>query len=314
MKRPDVRSAWGMTIRTTRQLSDEGLDAAQIRRLLRTGALTRVRRGVYERDVLDLEPEARHRRLIGATVPLLRSDVVLSHVSAGVLHELPVPRGGLDRVWITRPTAGGGHRTGTLHEHKAALDPRDILEIDGRQVTSLPRTVVDLSRRVGWDYGLAAADQALRRGVPLADLEDQVRRWPGRPGIARARRVVALADGRSESFGESASRLVIWQLGLPAPIPQFEVLAAGRRYRSDFGWPSFGVLGEFDGRVKYGDLLPPGTSAADVLLAEKRREQHLQAAGWYVARWGMAEVRDPAALDALLRSAFRNAGRRAAVG
>ncbi len=53
----------------------------------------------------------------------------------------------------------------------------------------------------------------------------------------------------------------MWQLGLPKPVVQPRLKANGRRFRADFGWPEFGVLGEFDGRMKYDELLRPGESA-----------------------------------------------------
>ena len=112
------------------------------------------------------------------------------------------------------------------------------------------------------------------------------------------------ADARSESAGESLSRVAIWRLGFPAAELQFEVTVAGRCYRSDFGWPEARVLGEFDGKVKYGALLRPGESAADVVMREKRREAGLRAAGWWVVRWTWADVVQPERLDHLLRGSL----------
>lgn len=96
----------------------------------------------------------------------------------------------------------------------------------------------------------------------------------------------------------------MWQMGLPQPVlqPRFEI--AGRLFRSDFGWPAFRVLGEFDGRTKYEELLRPGQSPADVIMAEKRREQYLQSENWYVVRWGMDDMRDRQTFLRLLESAF----------
>lgn len=298
-----------MIIQTAAQLRAEGIDTAQLRRLTRAGSVARVRHGVYDRASGDLQPLEAHRRLIAATVPLLGDEAVLSHVSAAVLLGLPVPRRGLDRVWITRQSAGGGHLGPGLHEHKAAFRDADVVELDGLRLTDHARTAVDLARRVGLDYGLAAADATLRAGVEREALEEQLTLWPRRPWLRRARTVVTLADGAAESFGESASRLLIWQLGLPMPSLQPRFSCDGRRFRSDFGWLDRRVLGEFDGRIKYDDLLAPGQSAADVLMAEKRREQYLQSLGWYVVRWGFADLRDPQGFKRLILAAFANAAR-----
>lgn len=176
--------------------------------------------------------------------------------------------------------------------------------MDGLPVTCPARTVVDVARRGPLEYGVAAADRALALGIDPDELSAQVEQWPHRPGIRRARLAVGFADSLSESFGESFSRLVIWRIGLPTPTLQYVVDVRGVRYRSDFAWPEYNVLGEFDGRVKYSQVLDRRT-AAEVVLAEKRREQHLHSVGWDVIRWGMDELRNPHQLSALLEPALR---------
>jgi hypothetical protein len=44
----------------------------------------------------------------------------------------------------------------------------------------------------------------------------------------------------------------------------------------DWGWPGEDVLGEFDGKSKYGRLLRPGQGPGEVVFAEKRREDELR--------------------------------------
>src|SRR5674476_401682 len=48
--------------------------------------------------------------------------------------------------------------------------------------------------------------------------------------------------------------------------------------RVDFWWPGARVVGEFDGRVKYGRANPSGRPPEDVLWDEKLREDRLRAA------------------------------------
>ena len=86
---------------------------------------------------------------------------------------------------------------------------------------------------------------------------------------------------------------------LPTPELQFSVFTHDGRFvgRSDFGWPEFGVLGEFDGKSKYGELLrKPGQSAEQVLVAEKRREDRLRELGWMVIRWMWQDLMCPESL------------------
>jgi len=63
---------------------------------------------------------------------------------------------------------------------------------------------------------------------------------------------------------------------------------------SDFAWPKFGVLGEFDGRVKYDQLRRPGESPEDVVFREKQREDRMrEATGWLMIRIVWADLQAP---------------------
>jgi hypothetical protein len=72
----------------------------------------------------------------------------------------------------------------------------------------------------------------------------------------------------------------------------------------DFWWPRFGVIGEFDGKVKYLDeRYRNGRTLEQVLLDEKWREQRLrrQPGVRSIARWDAATAASPARLGRLLR-------------
>ena len=181
-----------------------------------------------------------------------------------------------------------------------------MVENGGFPVTSLARTVVDLGCTVPLVQAVAAGDLALTR-IDCGSIDRVLRGQAGRTGIGRARQAVTLLDPRSESAGESFSRVVFHRAGLPAPEPQFSVLTPDGRFvgRCDFGWPEFGVLGEFDGKKKYGRLLrKPGQTAEDVLVEEKRREDRLRTLGWIVIRWMWSDLVHPDPLLRQLREAF----------
>jgi len=103
---------------------------------------------------------------------------------------------------------------------------------------------------------------------------------------------MAFADGRSESVGESRSRVAIHRAGLEPPTPQWAVLGVTGRLvgRVDFGWPPLRAVGEFDGCAKYGRFLGPGQAPADVVIAEKLREDRLRDEGLRVVRWTWSEL------------------------
>ena len=274
----------------------EDLDApsrATLARRAGRGELVRLRRGSYlQPEDVATSVEARHHQLLVATVPLLASDAVLSHLTAAVLHGLPVwPDAPLGRVHVTRPAAGRGKSRGYVHQHTARLAPDDVTRVGGLLVTTLERTVVDLARALPVEQSVAAGDAALRCGADLERLLEVLERGRGWPGLPMARRVVAFLDARSESAGESASRVVLHRLGLPPPDLQVLVVDEQDGH----------VIArcDFDGR-----LLAPGQRVEDVVYEEKRREDAVRDCGQQVVRWGWADLRRPPALAARLVRAF----------
>ena len=153
---------------------------------------------------------------------------------------------------------------------------------------------------------MAVADAALRLGLARDELDAEVGRAAGRTGAGPARRAAAFADGRAESPGESFSRVVIHELGLPEPDLQVRVCRASGTLvgRCDFGWEELRTLGEFDGKVKYGRLLREGQEAGDVVFEEKVREDELRGLGHEVVRWVDADLREPTHLRTRLQRAF----------
>ena len=82
---------------------------------------------------------------------------------------------------------------------------------------------------------------------------------------------------------------------------------AGRRIgRVDFHFDGI-VLGEFDGRVKYGRLLKPGQSPGDAVFAEKQREDALRDLGFQVVRWTWDDLEAPGQVAERVRRAIARA-------
>lgn len=297
-------------VRLTRELLAEGYTHEELAQLTRVGALTRVRRGAYHASIED-DPALRHLRLVEATVRLTARNAVVSHNSAAVVHGLPVVSTSLSRVQVTRPDSAGGRNRGGVHLYAAPLHPDEVVLVRGMAVTSLARTVVDLGRTESFERAVMAGDAALRRGAGSDDLESSLLRASRRPGVAKARRAVGFLDLRSESPGESLSRIALHELKIPPPTLQYEVRDQSGRLvgRADFCWEEQRTLGEFDGRVKYGRLLKPGETAGDVIYAEKLREDEFRDLGWQVVRWTYPELTAPRPIAARLQRAFARADR-----
>jgi hypothetical protein len=155
------------------------------------------------------------------------------------------------------------------------------------------------------EQAVAAGDAALRLGLVPAALTlglVAMERWPG---VRAARRMVHFLDTRSESPGESVSRVRMHLDGLPAPELQQEIHGPDGRViaRVDFLWRERRLVGEFDGRVKYGRLLRPGQSAEDVLFEEKLREDRIRDEDYGVVRWTWPDLQE----RYLLRDRIRRA-------
>jgi hypothetical protein len=295
-----------------RDALEEGFSDDELARLTRARDWTHLRRGAYLDGEAPGSAVARHRLLVSATLGQLRRPAVVSHQSAAVLLGLPLWGVPLDRVHVTRRPPAWNDASRVLSVHVAHLDDDEVLDAGGLLVTSPARTAVDLARALPHDRAVVALDAARHAGLLTdAGLTDAVARCSGRPGARAARRAVEASDGRSESVGESRSRVLLRALGLAPTALQFPVRTAGGVLvgRTDFAWEDRRVVGEFDGRVKYGRLLRPGQEPGDAVFQEKRREDAIRDEDWGVVRWTWGDLEAPLRLGARVRRALdRGAG------
>ncbi len=216
----------------------------------------------------------------------MAEQTVLSHQSAAAIYGCPLWQTPLNRVHVTRNRRHGGRIKSDVQMHCAPVN--EVSVVAGYRLTTPARTVVDLARTLPLESAVIVGDALVSMfGIGPDELAIELERAKFRHGIAHAKRVIARLDGRSESVGESRSRLMLERLGLPCPMSQGNVfeptgILVGR---VDFYYEKPGVLCEFDGRVKYGRLLPPGRSPADAVYREKLREDALRSLGFQVVRW-----------------------------
>jgi hypothetical protein len=278
----------------------------ELGRSVRAGELSRLRRGAYVDSLLPAGGATRHRLLIRATLAGLRRPAVVSHQSAAVLHGLPLWDVPLDRVHVTRRPRAWNDTSGVLRCHVARLRDDEVTEVDGLQVTDPIRTALDLARSLPHEAAVVALDAALHLGALSHDaLRGRLFDIAGTPGSRSAARAVTAADGRSESVGESRSRVIMHRWKLAPSALQFEIRSGDGALvgRTDFAWESDRLVGEFDGRITYGRLLRPGQEPGDAVFAEKRREDVIRDENWGVIRWVWAELRRPDRLAARIRRA-----------
>ena len=171
----------------------------EIRALRRSGEWVRLCRVVYTTAArLDGLGGRRHGvDCLAALLSLDRPGTAISHGSAARLHGVPV-RAGLDRtVRLTDPEqwrAGSAFRTSC-----APLSPGEVVHRGPFRLTSMARTLADCAREWPLEDAVVAMDAALLTGrTTPEDLARTVAAQHSWRGAPRARRAIALADGRAE--------------------------------------------------------------------------------------------------------------------
>jgi hypothetical protein len=191
-----------------------------------------------------------------------------------------------------RPECVGGERD---------LQASDVCVVNGLRVTTPLRTALDLGCKLSRRMALAALDAFMREhGITHEEMRRALPRYFRRRGVIQLRQLIPLADPRTESAGESWTRLEIVDAGLPAPRPQYWVIVGGRpTYRLDLAYPHARVAVEYDGREFHeGDARR---------IADEKRRAWLRRNGWTV----IVVDKDSFSPDALavwlgeLRSALR---------
>ncbi len=310
--RPDLTdpNAPEPTVLLRREALAAGIDDRALQRAVRAGELVRVRHGAYVAADVWAGAEWRERHLIVARAAHRTHGgrVAFSHHTAACLHGLDLWNVDLRTLHATRTDETHGRRAAGIVHHQGFVDPAEVQWVRGLPVVSLARAALESASLVPLEQGLVTLDSALRGD--RCDKETLQRRyavvggWPHSLGLQLA---VTLADGRHESAGESRTGHLLWRSGLPAPVPQLEVLLDGRVIaRVDFAWPAEGVVLEFDGKEKYLKYLRPGETVADAVLREKRREDLIrEVTGWTVVRVVWADLADPRRLIARIERAMR---------
>ncbi|WGW12270.1 hypothetical protein LWF01_00455 [Saxibacter everestensis] len=305
----------GMLLR--HELVDFGLSRGDIERLVRHEQLIRMSGGVFA--VADLAKYADQRyacRVAGHVYSSLSRDSSrlspLAGPSSLVVDRLPLwrpPR----QVFVSRGHEHGRNERHTTHSVGPVPQANLLVGVlsgdaDERTFarTNTVRSLLDAARLTDFASAVGAADRALRRGLcDREELMEGAAAMTNLKGVARARRLAEIADGNAASPGESKSRVLMHELRVPIPVLQFEVgLRNGALAIGDFCWRSHRLIGEYDGRFKYGRLNPSGKPPEDVVWDEKRREDELRARGYSVVRWTTEDLRDPKRFAVILTEAL----------
>ena len=287
-----------------------GHDDRSINRSLRRQIWRRVRPGAYTfPDLWPDRDEDVHRLTARAASRKFGDAVASSHTTAAIDHRLLVWDMDLSLVHMTRLDAGSGRTQAGVQHHEGLTVPGDVVRMEGRWVMNATRAAIETASLGSCEAGLVTLDSLLHLGKGRRETLDRtfayMQHWPEMNHVGI---VVPIADHRPESVGESRSRWLFYKQGLPSPELQYHVYDDNGRLIgiADFAWPKHKLLGEFDGKAKYGRLLRPGETPQDAVFREKRREDQLcEVTGWRMVRLIWADLYVPDATSARIRRLMR---------
>lgn len=292
-----------LRIYSRQELEALGKSERAIRRAVQEERLVRVRAGQYANGDAwrALYVEGRQRVWARAAAAAAAVPPIFCGVTAAAIHDLPLFRVQDRRFHVLARADRASAKSASVARHEVPFTDDDLVERNGLIVTSLDRTIFDVIRHLPHEAGVALVDAALRGAVDQDELRarvaDRIARAGSARGIRKARTVLAFADGRAESTGESGSRWYLHVLGFTGIELQVVFRGPeGEDWRVDIkfkrGW------GEFDGATKYTDPeFLKGRTPQQAVIDEKRREDWIRGRSQEpFARWMDKDMPNAAAL------------------
>jgi hypothetical protein len=253
-----------------------GLTRHQLDDLVAAGDVRRVVRAVYVKasvpDTVELRARCARMVLPPHVVVCDRSAAWLHGIDAYDLASLELAP---DLEVTSIEGAGPTRRDGVLGGKRDLL-PEEVCTVCDVATTTALRTACDLATLHGRATALAVLDAFMRHhGLTRADFDRILPRFAGRRGVKQLRELVNHAVAEAESSGESWTRMMIIDAGLPCPEPNVWVLVPGYgRVRVDLAYAGLRIAVEYDGEEFH-------TEASDKEHDELRR-QALRRQGWVV--------------------------------
>jgi len=242
----------------------------------------------YAWSVLDADPMLRLR----AAIDRLPPEAVFSQRTAAWLHGLDVPP--CDPIQVTVPKeCGSSYRSG-LAVRRAPVPAADVVERKGMPATTILRTLLEIAEARSPIEPVVVFDMALRAAlVTPHQLAALAADRAGLKYAKRLRRVVDLADHRSESPMESRLRTILVLSGVPRPELQVDLFdqLGNHLGRADLYYPDQRLVIEFD-----------GATHRHSLVEDNRRQNRILAAGYRLLRFTAADLRNQAAVAAQVRA------------
>lgn len=225
-----------------------------------------------------------------------------SHVTAARLHELPLPLGlqDADVFDVIVPRGTRAPRGAKLRGHQQTLAEKDVDTRTRVRATTPERTFCDLATMLTLERLVAVGDVIVRRGGAAARrrLVAAVASHPTRRHRRTLQRALELLDGRAESPKESELRVMLIEAGFAAPDLNHVVLNLDGSFvaRVDLAYVAAKIAIEYEGDQHREDKKQWRKDIA--------RRRRLEALGWKYVAVTQADLTDPTALLADLRTAL----------
>jgi Transcriptional regulator, AbiEi antitoxin/Protein of unknown function (DUF559) len=253
------------------QLTAIGLTSGAVTYRVRTGRLHRIHRGVYAVGHARLSQDARWM----AAVLWAGEGSGLSHLTAAV--HMNAWRRRLDGIDVISPRRR--HPVPGIRTHWARnLDPHDLTIHRGIPVTTMARTLVDLTD-VLTEHQLANVihEAAFRNRFSEPATRAAMARAPGRRGLRELERALEAHASGSAGTKSDLEDQFLAQLpaDLPAPLVNAGVQTPTKQLEVDLVWPDLKLCIEVDG---------PGHARPRTQREDAERERLLNQTGFEVVR------------------------------
>lgn len=284
------------------------------RQQLRDGSLIPLTSEVaIPRKIHNSLPHWERARATAFAVGLTCDKAVVSGQAAARLLEIETmdseERINLQLPGATRPSARN-QWPGNVFYRSTHLPESQVEEHHGIRVTSLVRTLFDVTRFHGINNGVVAMDSAIRQHgwITQEELKDRLASYPPFPGVRTVRQATEMTISDAGSAQETIARLILLEAALPqirtityqAPIPYDR----GRKtHRVDMLINDWLII-EIDGEIKYSGYY--GKDATEVIREERIRENILKNEGRHVLRFTAADLKQGADGDCTMLRTIRD--------
>src|SRR5688500_2346356 len=150
-----------------RDLIASGYTDRQIRTMVKTGELHRVRHGSYCDAALwnSLSAADRHRVLARAVLARAHPSTVLTHVSSAIEQGVPVWGHDLTQVHTTRTDGLAGRRERDRVQHAGTMPAYHVKQVNGVPVSLATRCAVEMTTISTVESALVTVDGLLHAGL-----------------------------------------------------------------------------------------------------------------------------------------------------